>query len=301
MIQLNEHELLQQALQDKPQWHQSTRRSSNAMLCAQLLTCWWCSSVAISVCDLLLACFLKKVFSNQLFVQKVIHVWHVQCLYLYFQCPSTGQRYCIDPRHYERSSWGDHRRCGVHRCKGFDWQWLPVSMPVEITSRVCQDPIDCRVTGGAKFVWFLAFLNWHKHSPKTNLVFSKSLIHYTQLFDFLNSYSRTGVDSMLLFMYHAGKTSPAMSDLHNVLPRMKCIFVSAKTRIWVFWKNGANPSTQNMHQALWFRHWANLWKKSAPNFTSPSELQNRYANVRFCEHWNCHGISLKKSPQLGVS
>ena len=24
-------------------------------------------------------------------------------------------RYCIDPRHYERSSWGDHRRCGVHR------------------------------------------------------------------------------------------------------------------------------------------------------------------------------------------
>lgn len=23
--------------------------------------------------------------------------------------------YCIDPRHYERSSWGDHRRCGVHR------------------------------------------------------------------------------------------------------------------------------------------------------------------------------------------
>ena len=25
-------------------------------------------------------------------------------------------RYCIDPRHYERSSWGDHRRCGVHRC-----------------------------------------------------------------------------------------------------------------------------------------------------------------------------------------
>lgn len=82
---------------------------------------------------------------------KVIHVWHVQCLYLYFQCPSTGQRYCIDPRHYERSSWGDHRRCGVHRCKGFDWQWLPVSMPVEITSRVCQDPIDCRVTGGPFF------------------------------------------------------------------------------------------------------------------------------------------------------
>ena len=24
-------------------------------------------------------------------------------------------RYCIDPQHYERSSWGDHRRCGVHR------------------------------------------------------------------------------------------------------------------------------------------------------------------------------------------
>jgi len=38
-----------------------------------------------------------------------------------FQCDAVRTAadllvvYCIDPRHYERSSWGDHRRCGVHR------------------------------------------------------------------------------------------------------------------------------------------------------------------------------------------
>lgn len=83
MIQLNE---LQQALQDKPQWHQSTRRSSNAMLCAQLLTCWWCSSVAISVWKTYFLHVSSKRFFQISCLFKVI-VWHVQCLYLYYLFP----------------------------------------------------------------------------------------------------------------------------------------------------------------------------------------------------------------------
>ena len=135
--------------------HNGTNQPGDLPMRCCAHSCWPVGGAARlqSLCEKPTSCMFpqKGFFKSVVCSRSLFDTFNVFIFIIYFQCPSqcpsTGQRYCIDPRHYERSSWGDHRRCGVHRCKGLDCQSLPVSMPVEMTS-VCQDPIDCRVSGG---------------------------------------------------------------------------------------------------------------------------------------------------------